>query len=122
MDKEKLFQDVKFPLHWGCEEYKMYIFDADDEMVAMTYYDVLDATATYHPFEKLIGEYKDVEEPPNAKYAHTKGDYYDKGISDEPIGCVRGWGHISNKYRKNITEAENRQDNIGEYIFLVINS
>tara|TARA_R110000772_G_scaffold17946_3_gene50118 strand:+ start:216036 stop:216416 length:381 start_codon:yes stop_codon:yes gene_type:complete len=122
MNKKWLLQDIRFPLHWGSEDYKTFVFDADNEMVAQTDYEVLDATKEYHPFEQLIGEYKDVPEPPNPKYNQFGGDFFDISTGgDEPIGLVRGWGHLSNKYRNKKGVAEKRQDNVAEYIYNVIN-
>lgn len=118
-DSRLLFEDVKFPLQWDTEEYKMYIFDANYEMVAQVDVHNFDDSMTNHPFEKILGNYKDDSE---AKFDHTylrfflfNGDFYDQeeGIR---IGCVRGWGRLQKK-----NNPEERQDNIANYILNVLN-
>ena len=117
MNKEQLLEDVKFPLKWDTDVYKMYIFDSVNKMIAQVD-SYLDATEKEHPFEKLIGDYKDVGENPNPKYTLYKGDFYNvfKNAGD-PIGMVRGWGRL--QYKEN---PEERQDNMAEYILNIINS
>jgi len=118
MNKKLLLKDISFPISWDTDEYKMYLFDTEMDMIAQVEYSVLDATEKVHPFEKLIGEYKEVEEIGN-RYSLTDGDFYDSEGSSEPIGCVRGWGRLS--YKKS-PSGEVRQDNIAEYILNVMNS
>lgn len=114
-----LREDLKFPLKWDLEDYKMYIFDDDDNMVLQVDHDNLDATKEYHPFEKIKGQMIDVGElqfPPKHRYFIHQGDFYDqeKGIR---IGCVRGWGRLQQK--KKGTE---RQDNIANYVLFILNN
>ena len=118
---EKLLkEDVKFPLNWDTDEYKMYIFDSDNNMIAQVDYENIDPTNEYHPFEKLIGDYKEVLSSLNPKYYLHEGDFYDvfKNAGD-PIGCVRGWGRLQ---KLKSPSGEKRQDNIAAYILNVINS
>ena len=116
MNYKLLQQDVKFPLNWCSEEYRTYIFDSQMNMVAMVY---MDPTKQYHPFEKLIGDMKEVKGF-NSRYYLYKGDFYDTERDDqEPIGCVRGWGRLQNRKSPS---GEKRQDNIAEYILRVINN
>jgi hypothetical protein len=114
---EKLLkQDIKFPLKWDVDEYKMYIFDSDNNMVAQVDYDNLDATKDYHPFEKLIGDYKEVFRANEPQWFLENGDYKCIELGVE-IGLVRNWGRLQKK-----KTPEERQDNIAAYILNVINS
>lgn len=114
-----LKEDVKFPLNWDSNEYKMYIFDSNNNMIAQTNYKILDATKTYHPFEKLIGDYKDLPRNLNPSYLNKDGDIFDVfNDCDNPIGCVRGWGRLQ---KLKSPSGEKRQDNILNYILNVIN-
>jgi len=109
MNKEMLLEDLKFPLKWDSKSYKMYIFDSDMNMVAQVDMD-LDATVNKHPFEKLIGNYKE----PKVNYGVYKvieGDFINI-LTLETAGLVRGWGGL--KYKDS---PEERQDNIAEYIY-----
>jgi len=116
MNKDLILQDIDFPISWDTDEYKMYLFDADMNMIAQVEYSVLDARENYHPFEKLIGGYKEVESIGN-RYSLTHGDFYDTQGPSEPIGCVRGWGRL-----QKLEGGEDRQDNIAEYMLNVMNS
>ena len=116
MNKEQLLEDVKFPLKWDSDAYKMYIFDADMNMIAEVD-SKQDATKVNHPFEKLIGDFKEVSVTnQNQRYFIYQGDFYDQE-EGERIGLVRGWGRL--QYKDN---PEQRQDNIAEYILIVLNS
>lgn len=116
MNKEQLFEDVKFPLKWDSRLYKMYIFDSANEMIAHVDVD-MDATEVEHPFEKLIGDFKEVPKSDNPTYANYQGDFYHIEDGITPIGCTRGWGRL--QYKDN---PEQRQDNITEYILNVLNN
>ena len=59
MNKEQLLEDVKFPLKWDSNQYKIYIFDTENNMIAQVE-NKQDATKINHPFEKLIGDFKEV--------------------------------------------------------------
>jgi len=116
MNKEQLLEDVKFPLKWDSKSYKMYIFDADMNMIAEVD-NKKDATKINHPFEKLIGDFKEVAATSqNQRYFIYQGDFYDQE-EGERIGLVRGWGRL--QYKEN---NEERQDNIANYILIVLNS
>tara|TARA_R100000656_G_scaffold29994_1_gene26264 strand:+ start:834 stop:1214 length:381 start_codon:yes stop_codon:yes gene_type:complete len=123
VDKQMLRQDIKFPLKWDSDEYKLYLFDSEHNMIAMVYSNVPAEERTDHPFEKLIGEYKHeggfAPAPPTIpKYSLYQGDYYtSEDNAAEPFGCVRGWGRL--QYKDN---PEQRQDNIANYILNVMNS
>ena len=109
MNKEQLLEDVKFPIKWDSKEYKMYIFDADNNMIAEVD-NKQDATKSKHPFEKLIGDFKEVAvASQNQRYFIYQGDFYDQE-EGERIGLVRGWGRLQYK------------DNIANYILIVLNS
>lgn len=113
-----LKEDVKFPLKWDCDEYKMYIFDNNDNMIAQVHKD-FDATKEYHIFEKLIGDYKELPENLNPKYLWKDGDIFDVfKDAGKPIGCVRGWGRLQ---KLKSPSGEKRQDNILKYVLNVIN-
>ena len=116
MNKEQLLEDVKFPLKWDSNEYKIYIFDTENNMIAQVE-NKQDATKINHPFEKLIGDFKEVSATSqNQRYFIYQGDFYDQK-EGERIGLVRGWGKL--QYKEN---AEERQDNIANYIQIVLNS
>ena len=118
-NKKLLFEDVKFPLRWDDNDYKMYIFDSENSMIAQVEYKILDARKEYHPFEKIIGDYKDVIASLNPKYTLAEGNYFDVfKDAGNPIGCVRGWGRLQ---KLKSPKGEKRQDNIASYILNVIN-
>jgi hypothetical protein len=120
MNKEQLLEDVKFPLKWDTDSYKMFIFDTEGHMIADVEYTNLDATKETHPYEKLIGDFKEAPVmQTGARYFAYQGDIYDqqKGIR---VGSVRNWGHLRNKY-KDEDLAMMRQDNIMDYILITIN-
>jgi hypothetical protein len=85
-------------------------------MVAQVDYDNLDATKDYHPFEKLIGDYKEVFRANEPQWFLENGDYKCIELGVE-IGLVRNWGRLQKK-----KTPEERQDNIAAYILNVINS
>lgn len=117
MNKEQLLEDVKFPLKWDSKAYKMYIFDAENNMIAQVDSDNLDAVENEHPFEKLIGDFKEASvSRQGLRYFMYQGDIYDqkKGMR---IGLVRGWGRL--QYKDN---PEQRQDNIAEYLLIQLNN
>lgn len=119
VDYKMLKEDVKFPLRWDCEDYKMYIFDSNNCIVAQVYDDNFDVVEQSHPFEKIIGGLKEIKVfESNPRYTLYQGDFYDTDHEEkEPIGCVRGWGRLQYKNRP-----EQRQDNIAAYILNVINN
>ena len=114
-NKELLLEDITWPLKWDSKEYKMYIFDNGNNMIAQIDID-LDAVSNYHPFEKLIGGYKEVETHRTNPYSLKEGEFIDNETG-EVTGRVRGWGRLQYKDRP-----EERQDNIANYILTVINS
>ena len=116
VDFKILKQDVKFPLSWDTIEYKMYIFDANLEMVAQVDLYNTSEWKENHPFAKLLGKMKTGERTVEShQYFLDSGDFYDreKGVR---IGCVRGWGRLQYK-----PAPEKRQDNIAQYILQCIN-
>jgi len=117
-NKKLLHEDVKFPLQWGSEEYKMYVFDADMNMIAQVDLDTFeDPAVIIHPFAKLLGNYKEFTTAEG--YLKLKdGDYLDPSIN-KVIGCVRGWGRLQ---KLKSPRGEKRQDNIAAYILNVINN
>jgi hypothetical protein len=117
-NKKLLHEDVKFPLKWDSEEYKMYIFDSDNNMIAQVDLDTFeDPAVIQHPFTKLLGDYKEVEGD-GIVYELAQGDYINK-LTMEVIGCVRGWGRLQ---QLKSPKGEKRQDNIAAYILNVINN
>lgn len=114
-----LKEDVKFPLSWGSEEYKMFIFDSQNNMIAQVGKNS-DAVKNWHPFERLIGDYKEPLENLNPKYLLKDGDFFDVfKDAGKPIGLVRGWGRLQ---KLKSPKGEKRQDNIASYILNVINN
>ena len=95
----------------------MYIFDADMNMIAQVDNDNIDATTEEHPFEKIIGDFKEVTvSNQGSRYFIYQGDFYDQKTGKR-IGLVRGWGGLKYKDRP-----EERQDNIAEYILIILNN
>lgn len=97
VDFKLLRQDIKFPLSWDCEEYKMYVFDSDMNMIAQISLDNTNELGTEHPFKDILGEMKEGERiSENERFFLDNGDFYDRedGIR---IGCVRGWGRLQKK-------------------------
>ena len=116
--KKLLLEDLKFPLSWDCEDSKMFIFDSEMSMVAqVNYRNFPDRETIKHPFEKLVGEYKELENTTDF-YKLVGGDYINP-LTMEVIGCVRGWGRLQQLKSPN---GEKRQDNIAAYILNVLNS
>lgn len=115
MNKEQLLENVKFPLKWDSKAYKMYIFDAEMNMIAQVDRN-LDAIDNDHPFEKLIGDFKEASVMSTGeRYFLYQGNFYDQKLG-LCIGSVRGWGSL--QYKDN---PEERQDNIAEYILTILN-
>ena len=117
-NKNLLHEDVKFPLSWGCETYKMYVFDNEMNMIAQVDLDTFpDPIVIEHPFTKLLGDYKEFEDS-NKEYLLSNGDFisYKEG---KIIGCVRGWGRLQ---KLKSPKGEKRQDNIANYILNIINN
>jgi len=113
---KQLHQDIKFPLSWCDEDYKTFIFDADMNMVAQV--ESKRIKDVVHPFEKLIGECKEIDEPVKGFYKLVYGDFINP-LTMEIIGCVRGWGRLS---QLNSPSGEKRQDNIANYILNILNT
>lgn len=117
-NKKLLHEDVKFPLKWGAEEYKMYIFDSENNMIAQVDLETFpDPAIITHPFEKLIGDYKPYKES-TVFYELAQGDYINP-LTMEVIGSVCGWGRLQ---KLKSPRGEKRQDNIANYILNVINN
>ncbi|WP_456867605.1 hypothetical protein [Galbibacter sp. BG1] len=118
-NKEKLLKDVSFPLKWENDNSKIYICDSSNSVVADVDSDNLDADNHGHPFESLIGEFKEVSEPDNNRYFFDQitGDFYDrrKGVR---IGSVRGWSKWEDKYG---VKAIEHQNIVANYIMNIIN-
>ena len=114
-----LNEDVKFPLKWDSEDYKMYIFDSEDNMIAQVNRKLWNGEVDGHQFEALIGEMKTIEPNDNPTYRLYKQDFYplEGEKKSFAIGCVRGWGRL--QYKNN---PELRQDNIANYILGVLNN
>ena len=117
-NKKLLHEDVKFPLAWDCDEYQIYIMDCELNMIAQVDLKTFkDPKAIDHPFEKILGEYKEFTTS-NDFYTLTEGDFIDPSIN-KVIGCVRGWGRLQ---KLKSPRGEKRQDNIAAYILNVINN
>lgn len=117
-NKKLLHEDLKFPLIWDTEEYKMYIFDSENRMVAQVNINIEAYErpwAVEHPFTKILGEYKEVE--PNTNNFKLEGGAFIDSNNDS-IGWVRGWGRL--QYLKS-PKGEKRLDNISKYILNVLN-
>ena len=79
VDFKILKQDVKFPLSWDTIEYKMYIFDANLEMVAQVDLYNTSEWKENHPFAKLLGKMKTGERTVEShQYFLDSGDFYDR--------------------------------------------
>ena len=118
VDFTRLKQDVKFPLSWDTEDYKMYIFDANMEMVAQVETDenIVYYKKDKHPFHDLLGKLKTGERVVKSpRFFIDQGNFYDREYGVR-IGCVRGWGRL--QYKPN---AERRQDNMANYIVQCLN-
>lgn len=102
MNKELLFEDVTFPIKTEMR----YCFDSRSEMVCNIYEEEL--------CYKIDGDYKNEGEQ-DIQFKLENGNFIciDTG---EKVGMVRGWGTLQYKDR-----AEERQDNIAEYLLRCLN-
>ena len=113
INKEMLFEDIKWPLKWD-SDCRLYIFDAENNMIAEVDSDLENINT--HPFEKLLGDYKEPEIN-YVQFSLHEGVFYDIFNPEEPVGCVRGFGRLQYK-----DKPEERQDNIANYILSIINT
>ncbi len=117
----QLRQDVKFPLQWDTEDYKIFVLDAESNVIFQVDSDNYDATdeESEHPFEWLIGTPLNDEKEMNfvnPRFIEYAGEIYDRH-DGKRIGQVRGWGRLQYK-----EQAVNRQDNIVKYALKVLNN
>lgn len=115
-----LKKDILFPLKWGTEEYKMYVFDSNSEMIAQVNLKTFRKPwEIVHPFSMILGNYKTVEDNgEDDKYKLVNGNFIDNN-TNQIIGCVRGWGRLQNLTNPS---GETRQDNIANYILWLLNN
>jgi len=116
MNKKLLLENVKFPLKWDSDKYKVYILDSVNQIIAQI--DIhQNATEWEHAFHKLVGDFKEVSvSDQSTRYFLYQGDFYDQE-EGKRIGLVCAYGKL--QYKEN---PEKRQDNIAEYILIVLNS
>ena len=117
MNKEQLLEDVKFPLKWNSDKYKVYILDSVNQIIAQI--DIhQNATEWGHAFHKLVGDFKEINvSDQSTRYFLYQGNFYDqqKGVR---IGShVNEWARLIDK-----DNPEEIQDTIVEYILIVLNS
>lgn len=116
VDYQLLEEDVKFPLKWGNDDYKVYIFDKYMNMIASVEVVNKHYKKDKHPFHSILGKMRTEEKPvEELRFFLDQGDFYDREFGVR-IGCVRGWGKLQQK-----DNAEARQDNIANYILNCLN-
>lgn len=103
VNKELLLEDIKFPI----KTEHNYCWDATGQ------YNVCNLLHK-DSYYKIDGEYKD-EGTQNVRFAYEDGNFIHIE-SGKKIGMVRGWGTLQYK-----DHAEERQDNIGQYLVRCLN-
>ncbi len=116
INKELLLEDIIFPVRF--DGYMMYLFDKENNMIAMSSADRNINAKVLKRIEDAINTYKDNLDRPlkeSPKVTLKDGTFYD--VKGKEFLITRGWGRL--KYKSN---PELRQDNISNYILMAINT
>ena len=125
IDFELLKSCVKLPLK--ADEYGLYIWDSDGEMIAQFY------DRAYFELAKvtICGELRtfDGDESFDGYYLDEEFNFINKLNPDYEVGCVRGWGHLQYKYNKKKKTKKydpeggiKRHDNLAAYLLKCLNT